>query len=77
MLDQRYWCIYPMSRTGKKITISTIPVIQTSLHQCHRRMVCSVAWGEDSLGARCNLFTAGFDRVVYGWSVHSDKEGKD
>lgn len=45
--------------------------------QCHRRMVCSVAWGEDSLGARCNLFTAGFDRVVYGWSINSFKEGKD
>ncbi|KAK3853554.1 hypothetical protein Pcinc_039913 [Petrolisthes cinctipes] len=48
-----------------------------SNRQCHRRMVCSVAWGDDSLGARCNLFTAGFDRVVYGWNIHAYKEGKD
>ncbi|XP_050693096.1 WD repeat-containing protein 37-like [Eriocheir sinensis] len=56
---------------------SRLARLPRSNRQCHRRMVCSVAWGEDSLGARCNLFTAGFDRVVYGWSVHSDKEGKD
>ena len=49
----------------------------STLQQCHRRMVCSVAWGDDSLGARCNLFTAGFDRVVYGWNINSFKEGKD
>ncbi|KAK8403839.1 hypothetical protein O3P69_000132 [Scylla paramamosain] len=56
---------------------SRLARLPRSNRQCHRRMVCSVAWGDDSLGARCNLFTAGFDRVVYGWSVHSDKEGKD
>ncbi|XP_015109231.1 WD repeat-containing protein 37 [Diachasma alloeum] len=36
--------------------------------QGHRRMVCSVAWAEDS-NATCNLFSCGFDRLVLGWSV--------
>jgi len=35
--------------------------------QGHRRMVCSVAWLEDS--SVCNLFSCGFDRLVLGWSV--------
>ncbi|KAK0182928.1 hypothetical protein PV327_001013 [Microctonus hyperodae] len=34
----------------------------------HRRMVCSVAWAEDS-GCASNLFSCGFDRLVLGWSV--------
>lgn len=33
--------------------------------QGHRRMVCSVAWSEDGR----NLFTCGFDRLVFGWRV--------
>ncbi|XP_018397384.1 PREDICTED: WD repeat-containing protein 37 [Cyphomyrmex costatus] len=39
---------------------------RTSRHG-HRRMVCSVAWLEDS--SVCNLFSCGFDRLVLGWSV--------
>ncbi|XP_011055551.1 PREDICTED: WD repeat-containing protein 37 [Acromyrmex echinatior] len=35
--------------------------------QGHRRMVCSVAWLEDS--NVCNLFSCGFDRLVLGWSI--------
>ncbi|XP_043670408.1 WD repeat-containing protein 37 isoform X1 [Vespula pensylvanica] len=36
--------------------------------QGHRRMVCSVAWAEDS-SSICNLFSCGFDRLVVGWSI--------
>jgi len=43
----------------------------------HRRMVCAAAWGEEIVYSRCNLFTAGFDRMVYGWSVQPNKEYKD
>ncbi|KAG4067125.1 hypothetical protein HA402_000116 [Bradysia odoriphaga] len=41
--------------------------------QGHRRMVSSVAWSED-IGATCNLFSCGFDRVVLGWSISLPKE---
>ncbi|XP_045612520.1 WD repeat-containing protein 37 [Procambarus clarkii] len=68
--DNRHVRLYDL--TGNRL--ARLP---RSNRQCHRRMVCSVAWGEDALGARCNLFTAGFDRIVYGWSIHSFKEGKD
>ena len=40
-------------------------------------MVCAAAWGEEIVYSRCNLFTAGFDRMVYGWSVQPNKEYKD
>ncbi|CAL1276012.1 unnamed protein product [Larinioides sclopetarius] len=36
-----------------------------SNRQGHRRMVCSVAWSEDGR----NLFSCGFDRLVFGWRV--------
>ncbi|XP_064111734.1 WD repeat-containing protein 37-like isoform X2 [Macrobrachium nipponense] len=68
--DNRHVRLYDLS--GNRL--ARLP---RSNRQCHRRMVCSVAWGDDSLGARCNLFTAGFDRVVYGWNINSFKEGKD
>ena len=39
--------------------------------QAHRRMVCAVAWSNDShmTTERCNLFSAGFDNKVVGWKV--------
>ena len=40
-------------------------------------MVCSVAWAEEGTTAFGTLFTAGFDRLVYGWALHPVKEGKD
>ncbi|XP_057369866.1 WD repeat-containing protein 37-like isoform X1 [Daphnia carinata] len=43
----------------------------------HRRMVCATAWGEENINTRCNLFTCGFDRMVYGWNVQPNKEFKD
>lgn len=36
-------------------------------------MVSSVAWSED-MGATCNLFSCGFDRVVLGWSISLPKD---
>nr|CAD7434181.1 unnamed protein product [Timema monikensis] len=42
--------------------------------QGHRRMVCSVAWGEDSTNLSCNFFSCGFDRLILGWSVQSSKD---
>ncbi|XP_014204165.1 WD repeat-containing protein 37 [Copidosoma floridanum] len=41
--------------------------------QGHRRMVCSVAWAEDS-NSPCSLFSCGFDRLVLGWSILPIKE---
>ncbi|XP_054707134.1 WD repeat-containing protein 37-like isoform X2 [Uloborus diversus] len=40
-----------------------------SNRQGHRRMVCSVAWLDDAHSKPCNLFTCGFDRLVFGWRV--------
>jgi hypothetical protein len=45
--------------------------------QGHRRMVCATAWAEENISTRCNLFTCGFDRMVYGWNVQPNKELKD
>lgn len=44
-----------------------------SSRQGHNRMVASVAWAEDVISG-VNLFTAGFDRKVLGWSVQSMKD---
>lgn len=41
--------------------------------QGHRRMVSSVAWAEDPL-FNCDLFSCGFDRRVFGWSIILPKE---
>ena len=41
-------------------------------------MVCSTAWNDEH-GALCNLFTAGFEKRVLGWSVtvkHNDTKEK-
>jgi len=44
----------------------------------HRRMVCATAWVEtENANSRCNLFTCGFDRMLYGWNVQPNKEYKD
>ncbi|RXG53682.1 WD repeat-containing protein 37 [Armadillidium vulgare] len=40
--------------------------------QGHRRIVCGVAWADDV--PTCNLFTAGFDRIICGWSVQPIKD---
>ncbi|XP_059471501.1 WD repeat-containing protein 37 [Neocloeon triangulifer] len=39
--------------------------------QGHRRMVCSVAWADEPA---INFYTAGFDRLVLGWSVQPCKD---
>ncbi|XP_074034371.1 WD repeat domain 37 [Leptinotarsa decemlineata] len=44
-----------------------------SSRQGHNRMVASVAWAEEQIFG-VNLFTAGFDRRVIGWSVISMKD---
>uniref|UniRef100_A0A240SX86 WD repeat-containing protein 37 n=1 Tax=Glossina pallidipes TaxID=7398 RepID=A0A240SX86_GLOPL len=41
--------------------------------QGHRRMVSSVAWAEEPL-LNCDLFSCGFDRRVFGWSVILPKD---
>lgn len=38
------------------------------LLQGHTRMVSSAAWNDET-GSICNLFTAGFEKRVLGWSV--------
>ncbi|XP_037953762.1 WD repeat-containing protein 37-like [Teleopsis dalmanni] len=41
--------------------------------QGHRRMVSAVAWAEEPL-LNCDLFSCGFDRRVYGWSIIIPKD---
>ncbi|EDW84537.1 uncharacterized protein Dwil_GK14176 [Drosophila willistoni] len=41
--------------------------------QGHRRMVSSVAWAEEPL-LNCDLFSCGFDRRVFGWSIIMPKD---
>ncbi|KAH8417703.1 hypothetical protein KR222_004499 [Zaprionus bogoriensis] len=41
--------------------------------QGHRRMVSSVAWAEEPL-LNCDLFSCGFDRRVFGWSIVLPKD---
>lgn len=41
--------------------------------QGHRRMVSSVAWAEEPL-LDCDLFSCGFDRRVFGWSIVLPKD---
>lgn len=46
--------------------------LSRSGRQGHRRMVCSVAWAEENQPV--NFYTAGFDRLVFGWSVQPCKD---
>ncbi|CAB3362763.1 WD repeat-containing protein 37 isoform X2 [Cloeon dipterum] len=46
--------------------------LSRSGRQGHRRMVCSVAWAEEP--QQINFYTAGFDRLVLGWSVQPCKD---
>lgn len=39
--------------------------------QGHRRMVCCVAWGDESANLSCNFFSCGFDRLILGWTVNT------
>lgn len=50
---------------------------RSSIHdtQGHQRMASSVAWSEDP-SYQCNLFSAGFDRRVLGWSICLPKENQ-
>ncbi|XP_030369774.1 WD repeat-containing protein 37 [Scaptodrosophila lebanonensis] len=41
--------------------------------QGHRRMVSSVAWAEEP-HMNCDLFSCGFDRRVFGWSIVLPKD---
>ncbi|XP_074653054.1 WD repeat-containing protein 37-like [Tubulanus polymorphus] len=41
-----------------------------SSRQGHNRMVCAATWCGESQNNMCNLFTCGFDRRVFGWSVN-------
>lgn len=39
-------------------------------------MASSVAWAEDPSATAVNLFSAGFDRRVLGWSICLPKENQ-
>merc|ERR1719351_473851 len=49
--------------------------------KCHHRMVTSTCWSgaesSENWRSRANLFSAGFDRVAFGWSVRSSTRDKD
>jgi len=37
-------------------------------------MVCSTAWSDDT---KPNLFTCGFDKITYGWSIQHRESFKE
>lgn len=43
--------------------------ISKSTRQGHSRMVCGVCWNHHD-NPMCNLFSAGFDRHVFGWNIN-------
>lgn len=49
--------------------------------KCHHRMVTSTCWAgaenSENWRSRANLFSAGFDRVAFGWSVRSSTRDKE
>jgi hypothetical protein len=49
--------------------------------KCHHRMVTSACWAatenSENWRSRANLFSAGFDRVAFGWSVRSSNRDKE
>jgi WD40 repeat protein len=40
----------------------------------YSRMVCGTAWSDDT---KPNLFTCGFDRITFGWSVQQNENLKE
>ncbi|XP_050514175.1 WD repeat-containing protein 37 [Diabrotica virgifera virgifera] len=64
--DNRHIRLYDL--TGQRL--ARLP---RSRRQGHSRMVSSVAWADD-FPFGVNLFSAGFDRKVLGWSVQSMKD---
>ncbi|ELU02135.1 hypothetical protein CAPTEDRAFT_222480 [Capitella teleta] len=44
-----------------------------SNRQGHSRMVCSVCWS-DNEAATCDLYSCGFDRHIFGWTIKDTKE---
>ena len=47
----------------------------------HHRMVTSTCWANSESSeqwrSKANLFSAGFDRLAFGWSVRPAKSGED
>jgi len=80
--DNRHVVIHELS-SGQKLT----RLLRDSSHT-HHRMVTSAAWAIDDQDpviqsntskwkSKANLFTAGFDRVAFGWSVRNTTFSKD
>jgi len=74
--DNRHVVIHELS-TGQKL--KSLP--RDSPHS-HHRMVTAAAWALEDVEngkwkTKANLFTAGFDRVAFGWSVRSATISKE
>jgi len=72
--DNRHVVIHDLLN-GQKLTR-----LPRDTSHTHHRMVTSTAWAlEETEGkwkSRANLFSAGFDRVGFGWSIRDQKDGK-
>lgn len=68
--DNRHVVIHDL-QTGQKLTR-----LPRDTSHTHHRMVTSVAWSLEDTDwkSRANLFSAGFDRVAFGWSIRSREE---
>ena len=71
--DNRQVVLYDLN--GQKIL--RLPS-DSSSKKCHHRMVTSCCWAPgdhaDSWRSRAGLFSAGFDRVAFGWCVRPAKD---
>jgi len=73
--DNRHVVIHDLLN-GQKLTR-----LPRDTSHTHHRMVTSTAWAlepetDSKWKSRANLFSAGFDRVAFGWSIRDQKDGK-
>ncbi len=70
--DNRHVVIHDL-QSGQKLTR-----LPRDTSHTHHRMVTSVEWAleetDSKWKSRANLFSAGFDRVAFGWSIRSREE---
>lgn len=75
--DNRHVVIHDLL-SGQKLTRLPRDTTHT-----HHRLVASTAWALDEhetsgkWRSKANLFSAGFDRVAFGWSIRSASNGKE
>lgn len=75
--DNRQVVLYDLS--GQKLL--RLPRDSSSSKSTHHRMVTSTCWADseysDNWRTKANLFSAGFDRVAFGWWIKPTNKDKD